>query len=308
MGRYVLRRLLQLVPVFLGTTFLIYFMVWALPGDPLAGKCGDQACPPAFIEQLRAEYGLDQPLVVQYLSYLGGLLQGDFGENFRGQEVGTLIANTYSVTIKLALVALVIQAVIGLTAGVLTGLRPGGYLDNVVLTATLFLVAVPVFVTGYVLQAVLGLRLGLIPPTVPADPGFTDLIVPGYVLGSLSLAYVARLTRTSIAENSRADYVRTATAKGLTRRRVVGVHLTRNSAIPVITFLGADFGTLMGGAIVTEGIFNIRGIGGLVFESIQRLDGVVVTGVVVLLVMVYLLANLLVDVTYALLDPRIRLD
>ncbi|NWJ69945.1 ABC transporter permease [Pseudonocardia sp. ICBG1122] len=308
MGRYVLRRLLQLVPVFLGTTFLIYFMVWALPGDPLAGKCGDQACPPAFIERMREEYGLDQSIFVQYVTYLGNLLQGDFGENFRGQEVATLIANAYPVTIKLAVVALVIQAIIGLTAGVLTGLRPGGFLDNVVLTATLFLVAVPVFVTGYVLQSVLGLRLGLIPPTVPADPGFLDLVVPGYVLGSLSLAYVARLTRTSIAENLRADYVRTATAKGLTRSRVVGVHLTRNSAIPVITFLGADFGTLMGGAIVTEGIFNIRGIGGLIFGSIQRLDGVVVTGVVVLLVIVYLLANLVVDVTYALLDPRIRLD
>lgn len=308
MGRYVLRRLLQLVPVFLGATFLIYFMVWALPGDPLAGKCGDQACPPAFIERMREEYGLDRSIVVQYFTYLGNLLRGDFGENFRGQEVATLIANAYPVTIKLAIVALVIQAVIGLTAGVLTGLRPGGFLDNVVLTATLFLVAVPVFVTGYVLQSVLGLRLGLVPPTVPADPGFLDLVVPGYVLGSLSLAYVARLTRTSIAENLRADYVRTATAKGLTRRRVVGVHLTRNSAIPVITFLGADFGTLMGGAIVTEGIFNIRGIGGLIFGSIQRLDGVVVTGVVVLLVIVYLLANLVVDVTYALLDPRIRLD
>lgn len=308
MGRYVLRRLLQLVPVFLGTTFLIYFMVWALPGDPLAGKCGDQACPPAFIERMREEYGLDRSIFVQYATYLGNLVRGDFGENFRGQEVSTLIANAYPVTIQLAVVALVIQAIIGLTAGVLTGLRPGGFLDNVVLTATLFLVAVPVFVTGYVLQSVLGLRLGLIPPTVPANPGFLDLVVPGYVLGSLSLAYVARLTRTSIAENLRADYVRTAIAKGLTRRRVVGVHLTRNSAIPVITFLGADFGTLMGGAIVTEGIFNIRGIGGLIFGSIQRLDGVVVTGVVVLLVIVYLLANLVVDVTYALLDPRIRLD
>ncbi|MEQ3551573.1 ABC transporter permease [Pseudonocardia nematodicida] len=308
MGRYVSRRLLQLVPVFLGTTFLIYFMVWALPGDPLAGKCGDQACPPAFIERMREEFGLDQPILVQYFSYLGGLLQGDFGTNFRGQEVGTLIANAYPVTIKLALVALIIQAAIGLTAGVLTGLRPGGFLDNLVLTATLFLVAVPVFVTGYVLQTVLGLRLGLIPPTVPANPGILDLIVPGYVLGSLSLAYVARLTRTSIAENARADYVRTATAKGLTRQRVVGVHLTRNSAIPVITFLGADFGQLMAGAIITEGIFNINGIGGLIFQSIQRLDGVVVTGVVVLLVMIYLLANLLVDITYALLDPRIRLD
>ncbi|ANY05985.1 ABC transporter permease [Pseudonocardia sp. HH130630-07] len=308
MGRYVLRRLLQLVPVFLGTTFLIYMLVWAVPGDPLAGKCGARACPESYVAAVEAEYGLDQPVIIQYFNYLGNLLTGDFGQTFSGISVSELIADAYPVTIRLAIMALLIQSVIGLTAGVLSGLRPGGYVDNVVLASTLFLVAVPVFVTGYVLQTVLGLRLGIISPTVSSSASWSELIVPGYVLGSLSMAYVARLTRTSIAENMRADYVRTAVAKGLSRRRVVGVHLLRNSAIPVVTFLGADFGSLMAGAIVTEGIFNIRGIGGLVFEAIQSVEGVIVTGVVVLLVLVYLLVNLLVDVAYALLDPRIRLD
>jgi oligopeptide transport system permease protein len=163
-----------------------------------------------------------------------------------------------------------------------------------------------VFVTGYVLQTVLGLRLGIISPTVSAGAGFGELIVPGFVLGSLSMAYVARLTRTSIAENRRSDYVRTAVAKGLEPRRVVGVHLLRNSLIPVVTFLGVDLGSLMSGAIVTEGIFNIRGVGGLIFRSIALREGATVTGVVVLLVIVYLLMNLLVDVIYAVLDPRIR--
>ncbi|MGH3614042.1 MAG: ABC transporter permease [Pseudonocardia sp.] len=308
MGRYVLRRMLQLVPVFVGTTFLIYMLVWTLPGDPFAGKCGDRPCPDAYITAMRERFNLDDSVFVQYGKYLLGLLQGDFGETFSGIQVSELIANAYPVTLKLALVALVIEAVIGLTAGVLTGLRPGGYLDNLVLVSTLFLIAIPVFVTGFVLQVTLGLRWGIIDPTVSAQADFSELIVPGFVLGSLSMAYVTRLARTSISENRRSDYVRTAVAKGLRPRRVVGVHLLRNSAIPVVTFLGVDLGALMGGAIVTEGIFNIRGIGGLIYRSILTREGATVTGVVVLLVIVYLLMNLLVDVLYAVLDPRIRYD
>jgi len=308
MGRYVLRRMLQLVPVFIGATFLIYVLVWALPGDPFAAKCGDRPCPDAYITAMRERFNLDDSVFVQYGKYLLGLLQGDFGETFSGIQVSELIANAYPVTLKLALVALVIEAVIGLTAGVVTGLRPGGYLDNLVLVSTLFLIAIPVFVTGFVLQVTLGLRWGIIDPTVSAQADFSELIVPGFVLGSLSMAYVTRLARTSISENRRSDYVRTAVAKGLRPRRVVGVHLLRNSAIPVITFLGVDLGALMGGAIVTEGIFNIRGIGGLVYRSILTKEGATVTGVVVLLVIVYLLMNLLVDVLYAVLDPRIRYD
>jgi oligopeptide transport system permease protein len=307
-GRYVLRRLLQLVPVLIGATFLIYLLVWTIPGDPFAGKCGDRACPDSYITAMREKYNLDDSLLVQYGKYLASLVQGDFGETFSGIEVSELIANAYPVTLKLALVALVIEAVIGLVAGVITGLRSGSFLDNLVLVSTLFLIAIPVFVTGFVLQITLGLRWGIIDPTVSAAANLSELIVPGFVLGSLSMAYVTRLTRTSIAENRRSDYVRTAVAKGLTPRRVVGVHLMRNSAIPVVTFLGVDLGALMGGAIVTEGIFNIRGIGGLVFGAILTKEGATVTGVVTLLVIVYLLMNLLVDVLYAVLDPRIRYD
>ncbi|GLZ39838.1 ABC transporter permease [Actinokineospora sp. NBRC 105648] len=309
MGRYVLRRLLQLIPVFIGTTFLIYWLVWSLPGDPFSGKCGDRPCPDSYIAFMTEKFNLDDPLIVQYGKYMADLLTGDFGETFRGTSVGELIGEAYPNTIRLALVALAIEAVIGLGAGILTGLRGRGFLDNVVLVSTLFLISLPVFVTGFVLQIVLGFELGWIKTTVTASPApWGQLIVPGFVLGSLSMAYVTRLTRTSIAENKRADFVRTAVAKGLPQRRVVGVHLLRNSAIPVITFLGTDLGALMGGAIVTEGIFNIKGIGNLVYRGILGKDGLIVTGVVTLLVMVYLLSNLLVDLLYAVLDPRIRYD
>jgi oligopeptide transport system permease protein len=301
MGRYVLRRLLQLIPVFIGTTFIIYTLVWAIPVDPFAGKCGQRPCPPEYIAAKRAEFNLDDNLLVQYVKYLGRLLTGDFGQTFAGIKVSTLISDAYPITIRLAVIALIIEAVIGIAAGVLTGLRKNGFLDNLVLVSTLLLISLPVFVTGFVLKLVFNVSVG---PTAPV----LDLIVPGFVLGSLSMAYVARLTRTSVAENRRADFVRTAMAKGLPHSRVVGVHLLRNSAIPVITFLGTDLGALMGGAIVTEGVFNIHGIGGLVFTNIQQQQGVVVTGVVTLLVLVYLLMSLIVDLLYAVLDPRIRYE
>lgn len=308
MGRYVVRRLLQLVPVFFGTTFLIYGLVWAVPGDPFAGKCGDKRCPDSYIQFMTEKYHLDDNVFQQYFLYMNNLLHGDFGQTYGGEEISGLISEAYPNTLKLAVVALAIEAIIGLTAGVLTGLRRNGFLDNLVLVSTLFLLALPTFVTGYVLQFLLGVQWNIVNPTVSAEVRFSELLVPGFVLGAISMAYVARLSRTSIAENRRGDYVRTAIAKGLPQRRVVGVHLLRNSLIPVVTFLGTDLGALMGGAIVTEGIFNINGIGRKVYQAILTKEGATVVGIVVVLVVVYLLMNLLVDLLYAALDPRIRYE
>ncbi|HEU5469968.1 MAG TPA: ABC transporter permease [Actinophytocola sp.] len=309
MGRYILRRLLQLIPVFIGTTFLIYVLVWSVPGDPFAGLCGDRKCPDAFVATMTEKYNLDDNIFVQYAKYMGALLQGDFGQTFSGQSVGELIALRFPVSVRLAIVAVAIEAIIGITAGVLTGLRGRGYLDNLVLVSTLFLISLPTFVTGFLLQQVLlAGEWEFFPPTVSDQANWHELLVPGFVLGSISMAYVSRLTRTSISENKRADYVRTALAKGQPKRRVVGVHLMRNSMIPVLTFLGTDLGGLMGGAIVTEGIFNIKGVGGLVYDAILSKEGFIVTGVVVLLVIVFLLVNLAIDLLYAVLDPRIRYD
>ncbi|MEW1585588.1 ABC transporter permease [Micromonospora vinacea] len=308
MGRYLLRRLLQLVPVFIGTTFLIYWLVWAVPGDPFAGKCGERRCPDQYIAFMTEKYHLDQNVFVQYGSYMKNLLQGDFGQTFSQREISDIILTSYPNTVKLALVALAIEAVIGLGAGVLSGLRRNGFLDNLVLVSTLFLIALPVFVVGFVLQWLLGVQWGIIKPTVSSEMRWSELIVPGFVLGSASVAYIARVARTSIAENRRADYVRTAIAKGLPMRRVVGVHLLRNSLIPVVTLLGTDLGALMGGAIVTEGIFGINGIGRQVFRAIITKESATVVGIVVVLVLVYLVMNLLVDLLYAALDPRIRYE
>ncbi|KPI03651.1 MULTISPECIES: ABC transporter permease [unclassified Streptomyces] len=305
MGRYVIRRLLQMIPVFIGSTFLIFFMVYAL-GDPVAALFGDKAPDPATAARIRKDLYLDRPLWQQYLHYMGQIFQGDFGTAFNGQPVTELMASAFPVTLRLTIVAIFFEIVIGITLGVLSGLRRGKSVDTTVLVLTLVVISVPTFVTGYLLQYLFGVKWGWVRPTVSPDAPFNELILPGIVLALVSLAYVTRLSRTSIAENVKADYVRTATAKGLPRHRVVTRHLLRNSLIPVVTFIGTDIGALMGGAIVTERIFNIHGVGYQLYQGILRNNSPTVVGFVTILVIVFLLANLLVDLLYAVLDPRIR--
>lgn len=326
MGTYIIRRVLQMIPVLLGATFLIFTMVFALPGDPTAGKCGERPCPAAYVAKYRLEHNLDDPLPVQYVKYLGlwptknlessdpdathfnGIFQGNLGTNYNGYKVLDDLKQRYPTTAKLALVAIVFEVVIGVAAGVLTGVRKGGFLDNLVLVSTLVVISIPIFVIGALGQYFLGVKLGWFPVTVSPRATFYELLLPGMVLGALSVAYVSRLTRTNLVENLRADYVRTAIAKGLTKQRAVGLHALRNSLIPVVTFIGFDFGGLLGGAIVTERIFNIQGIGGYIYRAILNRDGVAVVGAVTLLVLVYLVVNLIVDLLYGVLDPRISHD
>jgi len=305
-GKYIIRRLLQMIPVIIGVTFIIYVAVFAL-GDPTVGRCGERACPESYIAKFRADYNLDEPLLVQYALYMGNLVQGDLGTNFFGNKVSDELMERWPTTVKLALMAVVIETVIGILAGVLAGIRRGRFLDNLVTISTLFVISIPIFVIGGLAQLIFGVRLALFPVTA-GQGSFYQLILPAFVLASVSLAYVARLTRTNLVENLRADYVRTAKAKGLTPARTVSVHTLRNSLIPVITYIGIDIGALMGGAVVTERIFNINGIGSFLFRSIGQKDGTSVVGTVTCLVLVYLLANLLVDVLYGFLDPRISHD
>ncbi|WP_257476822.1 ABC transporter permease [Acidipropionibacterium jensenii] len=307
MLKYVIRRLLQMIPVVIGATFILFCLVFALPGDPTAGRCGERPCPPAYVAAFRREYHLDQPLIVQYGLYMGKLLRGDLGVNFYGNTVVSELAARYPVTVKLAIIALLVEIFIGITAGVIAGVRNGRFLDYLILVSSLVVISIPIFVIGSLAQLVFGMKLGWFPVTA-GDGSWNQLVLPGFVLGALSVAYVARLTRANLIENQHADYVRTAKAKGLSGLRTVTVHTLRNSLIPVITYIGYDFGALMGGAIVTERIFNVNGIGNFIFRSINQRDGVSVVGAVTCLVLVYLLANLLVDLLYGVLDPRISHD
>lgn len=306
MGTYVIRRLLQMIPVMLGTIFIIYAMVFSM-GDPAQGRCGERPCDPAYVAKFRAEYNLDEPLLMQYLLYLGKLVQGDLGTNFFGNEVSQELLIRYPTTVKLTLIAIAFELIIGVAAGVLAGIRKNGFIDNLVLVSTLVVISIPVFVIGALAQLVFGVRLEWFPVTA-SEGTIAQLILPGLVLGTLSLAYVARLTRTNLVENLGSDYVRTARAKGLTPARTVGVHTLRNSLVPVITYVGVDVGNLMGGAVVTERIFNINGVGGFLFRSINQRDGVSVVGAIVVLVLVFLVMNLLVDLLYGALDPRIAIS
>ena len=306
MVRYIGRRLLQMIPVFFGATLLLYALVFLMPGDPVEALGGDRGLTDAARERITAEYNLDKPFIIQYLLYLKGIFTLDFGTTFSGQPVSSVMANAFPVTVKLALMALAFEAIFGILFGVIAGVRRGGIFDSTVLVVSLFVIAVPSFVIGFVLQYLVGVRWGLLPVTVGRNESFEALLMPAVVLGALSFAYVLRLTRQSVSENLRADYVRTARAKGLGNGQVMGRHVLRNSMIPVVTFLGADLGALMGGAIVTEGIFGINGVGGTIYQAIIKGEPATVVSFTTVLVIVYIIANLIVDLLYAVLDPRIR--
>ncbi|WP_194816925.1 ABC transporter permease [Nocardia sp. XZ_19_385] len=306
MAWYVLRRLLQMIPVFLGATLLIYAMVFLIPGDPIKALAGEKPLTPGVEAALRARYNLDKPFLMQYLYYLKGIVTFDFGTAFSGRPVRDELARAFPITIKLALMAVAIEGIFGIIFGLISGLRKGKLFDSTMLVISLVIIAVPVFVVGFLAQFLLGVKWGIAPVTVTGKASYGELLVPAFVLGSLSFAYVLRLTRNSVAENMTADYVRTATAKGLSRPRVITVHILRNSMIPVITFLGADLGALMGGAIVTEGIFNIPGVGGTLYQAVVRGEPPTVVSFVTVLIVIFLISNLLIDLLYAALDPRIR--
>ena len=307
MLRYIGRRLLQTIPVFFGATFLIFAMVYLMPGDPVAALGGDKGLTEAAAARIREEYNLDKPFWLQYLLYLKGIFTLDFGKTFSGRPVTEVLATAFPITIRLAVYALLIEAILGILFGVIAGVRRGGIFDSTVLVLSLVVISVPTFVIGFLMQFFLGIKWGLLPATA-STISFKSLTMPAIVLGATSLAYVIRLTRQSVSENVSADYVRTARAKGLKEGTVMTRHILRNSLIPVATFLGGDLGGLMGGAIITEGIFNINGVGGTLWQSIVRGEPATVVSFTTVLVMVYISANLLVDLLYAVLDPRIRYE
>ena len=306
MAGYILRRLLQAIPVLLGTTFLIYFMVFAMPGDPIVALFGDKTPPPQVIEALRERYHLDQPFIVQYFIFLGNIFKGDLGVSFSGQPVSEILMATFPVTLRLAAMAVFFEMVAGISIGLISGLRKGGIFDASALVVSLILISLPIFVLAFVMQWFFGIYLGWFRTTVGPGAPTEDLILPAIVLATISFAQIVRLTRASVIDTDGQDFVRTAASKGLSRGRIVPVHILRNSLIPVVTYLAVDFGTLMVGATVTEGIFNVPGVGRTLYQAIIRGEGPTVVSFVTIMVLIYLVVNLLVDLLYAVLDPRIR--
>ena len=261
MAGYVLRRVLQIIPVFLGTTLLIYFLVFALPGDPIVALFGDKQPNPAVLDRLREQYHLDQPFFVQYFYYMTGIFQGDFGTSFNGQPVSEQLVRAFPITIRLALLATLFEMIIGITLGLIAGLKKGGIFDATTLVVALILISLPIFVIALTAQFAFAVQLGWFRTTVGQGAPLQDLVLPAIVLASINFAVTLRLTRSSVIDTQNQDFVRMAYGKGLPTRRVIPVHILRNSLIPVTTALAANFGILLVGATVTEGVFNIQGSG-----------------------------------------------
>ena len=303
---YVGKRLLQTIPVFLGATLILFILLKLRPGDPILNLAGNKPVSQEVRDALAAQYHLDDPLFVQWIQFVKNSITLNFGDTFSGQPVFDLIKQTFPVTVTLAIMALAIDAILGISLGTIAGLRRNGWFDSSVLVVSLLLLSVPIFVVGFVMQLVFGVKLGWVEPTVGPDWNVGKLLLPAIVLAIANFAYTIRLTRTSVAENLTADHVRTARAKGLSNGLVVRRHVLRNSLVPVVTYIGINLGSLMAGAIITETIFNIPGIGNAAYTAIAKGETSTVVAIVTFMVLVYVLMSLLVDLIYAVLDPRIR--
>ena len=313
MTAYILRRLVLLIPVILVVGIVVFALVHLTPGDPAAVILGDSATPEA-IENLREQLGLNDPLPVQFLHWFGNVLTGDFGESiFMGKPVTTAMAERVQPTVLLTVYALIVQIAIGVPAGVISAVRHNSIIDRIVTVLAISGAAIPTFFLGILLILFFSVRLrwlpsgGYTPITVDPIAHFKAMLMPAFALGFSSSGLLARLVRSSMLDVLREDYVRTAFAKGLTQRGVVVGHALRNALIPALTVIGTSVGALLGGAVVTEVVFTIPGMGRLVVQSISRRDYPVIQGAVMVIAMTYVIVNLIVDVLYVYVDPRVRL-
>lgn len=334
MGRYILRRLLQLVPVLLGISLLVFAFLHLIPGDPAVTMLGDRANLDQ-IEALRERMGLNQPLPLQYLSFLGRLVTFDLGTSiFTGVPIWEEIKLRWPATFELSVMAMLIALLLGIPAGVIAAVRKNSLVDNLTMSGSLLGVSMPVYWLGLLLVYLFAVNLQWLPPSgrIGVNVGYNfepitgffifdaliqgnfaalrnvvaHLMLPAITLSTIPLAILARITRSAMLEVLSQDYIRTARAKGLIEFWVIGKHALKNAMLPVVTIVGLEFGTLLGGAILTETIFSWPGIGKWIYEGILLRDYPVVQGGIVFVAFVFVLVNLLVDVSYAFLDPRIQ--
>jgi len=306
MTRYIAFRLLLALPALWLILTMVFLLAHIVPGDPVQQMLGDGARA-EDLQQLRHTLGLDLPLGVQYRRYLGGVLRGNLGESFRFQQpVLRVVASHYPATLELAIVALLVCAAIGIPAGMLAAQRRGRPADHAVGVLTLFGLSVPNFALGPVLILVFSVLLGWLP--VSGRGGISHLVLPAITLGAALAAILTRMVRTSVMEELSSDYVRTARAKGLSESAVLFRHAFRNALIPILTILGLQFGTLLAGTIVTESIFSWPGVGRLAVQAIQARDYPLLQGCILMIAVSYVLVNLLTDLVYAFVDPRVRFE
>ncbi len=332
MARFIVRRLLVAIPVLFGLSVILFLFLRLLPGGGPAEAILGQHATPQLVAQITATEGLDKPLYVQYLNYVGRLLHGDFGASFiDGREVAATFLIKFPATVELTIGALIFAVGLGIPLGRLAARHPNSWIDGIVTVISLFGISIPVFVLGYTLAFIFGVELHWLPtfgqldPRLPINPvthfaiidailaghwyvidAVAHLILPSIALGTIPLAVFTRITRASVIEVSNEDYVRTARAKGLTDRRVNDRHIMRNAWLPVTTVIGLETGALLAGAVLTETVFSWNGVGSWVVSSIQNHDYIVVQSLILIFATIFLTVNLIVDVGYAFLNPRIR--
>ena len=334
MGRYIAKRLLNLLPVVLGITLLVFAFLHLIPGDPAITMLGDRATPQQ-VEALRERMGLNQPLPLQYFKFLWDLMRLDFGTSIITRvPIAEEIRIRWPATFELSVAAMLVASILGIPAGVLAAVRKNSFVDNLTMSGSLLGVSLPVYWLGLLLIYFFAVNLNWLPPSgrLSIDAGFSfkpitgfyvldallrfdfkalqdvfaHLILPALTLGTIPLAILARITRSAMLEVLSQDYIRTARAKGLLERWVIFKHALKNALLPVVTIIGLQFGTLLGGAILTETIFSWPGIGSWIYEGILNRDYPVVQGGVVFVAVAFVLINLIVDLSYAFLDPRIQ--
>jgi len=331
--RFAVRRLLQLVPILLGLSMILFAWIRALPGGPAVALLGERATPEK-IAQINKLYGLDKPVWEQYLKFLGRAVRGDLGVSIKTQRtVMDEWLDRFPATIELSVMAGLIAVVVGIPLGYYAARRHGSWLDSLSVMGSLVGVAIPVFFLGYILKYIFAVQLGWLPADGRQDPrlftehptgfyvldgflagrpdaawdAFQHLILPAVALASIPLAIITRITRAAVLDVVHEDYVRTAEAKGLTKGLVSRRHVLRNAMLPVATVTGLQVGLLLAGAVLTETTFSFAGIGRFLIESIQARDYAVIQGFILIIAVIVVLVNLLVDISYGLLNPRIRL-
>jgi len=302
--KYILRRLLLLIPVILGVTFLVFTIMYFTPGDPARLILGESA-QPEQVAALREEMGLDDPFIVQYFRFITKALTGDFGRSYSTKRpVFDEVFARFPATLKLTVAAMIIAVLIGIPVGIISATKQYSLLDSIAMIGALIGVSMPVFWLGLMLILVFSVKLRILPSS--GSETLLHLILPAFALGVGSAAIITRMTRSSMLEVIRQDYIRTARAKGVAEKKVVNKHALKNALIPVVTVIGLQFGGLLGGAVLTESVFSWPGVGRLMVEAIRQKDSPMVLATVVFISVTFSFVNLLVDLLYAFIDPRIK--
>lgn len=300
--------MLYLIPVFIGVTFLTFLVFLVVPGDPVRLALG-QHPNPELQQKIEHELGMDLPWYVRYFRYVGKAVQGDLGTSIRtGEPVTKIISDRFPATLTLTIAAMVFAIIIGLPAGIVSATKQYSLVDNAFMVMALVGISMPVFVLGLILLLIFVSFFHIVPGTGYGDGQLIYLVLPAITLGTIPMAIISRMTRSSLLEVMRSDYIRTARAKGAKERTVVFKHAFKNAFIPVITVIGNNFATLMAGAIITERVFNWPGIGSATISAIEQRDLPVVMGLVFFMAVIFVLVNLVVDISYVFIDPRIKLE